>query len=151
MHYRERLWAPASWWLIGLFFPVSFATAVGLTFGPAISLAGGGLVALLVAGGLLWYGSTAIVVDDDSLRVGPYRLEAEYLGEVQAHTAAQTRNRLGPDADRRALLVMRGYLPASVEIAIADAADPHPYWLVSTRRPDELAQALTALKDRMPR
>ena len=151
MRYQERLWAPASWWVIGLFFAVSFATAVGFALGPAVSLAGGGLATALVAGGLLRYGSTVIVVDDDSLRVGEYRLEAEYLGEVLARTAGQTRDRLGRDADRRALLVMRGYIPASVEIAIADPADPHPYWLVSTRRPDELAQALAALKGRMPR
>ena len=151
MHYQERLWAPASWWVIGLFFAVSFATAVGFALGPAISLAGGGLTTALVAGGLLWYGGSSIVVDEDSLRVGRYRLEAEYLGEVLAHTAGETRERLGRDADRRALLVMRGYIPTSVEVAIADPADPHPYWLVSTRRPDDLAQALVRLRDRMPR
>ncbi|MCW5954368.1 MAG: DUF3093 domain-containing protein, partial [Propionibacteriaceae bacterium] len=90
-------------------------------------------------------------VDDDSLRVGEYRLEAEYLGEVLANSAGETRARLGQDADRRALLVVRGYIPTSVEVGIDDPADPHPYWLVSTRRPDDLTRALAELKDRMPR
>ena len=93
----------------------------------------------------------AITVDDEGLRVGRYRLEAAYLGEVVPHSAGATRDRLGRDADRRALLVVRGYIPTSVEVAIADPADPHPYWLISTRRPDELAAALTELRDRMPR
>lgn len=151
MRYHERLRVPLSWWVIGLFFAVSFATAVGFTLGPAVSLLGGGLATALVAGGLLRYGGRAIVVDDGGLRVGEYRLEAGYLGAVRAHSAGDTRARLGRDADRRALLVVRGYIPTSVEIAIDDPADPHPYWLISTRRPDELARALTQLKDRMPR
>lgn len=151
MRYHERLWAPASWWVIGLFFAVSFATAVGFALGPLISLAGGGLSTALVAGGLLWYGGKAIVVDEDGLRVGQSRLEPEYLGEVRPHSAAETRTRLGRAADRRALLVLRGYIPTSIEVAIDDPADPHPYWLVSTRRPTELATALGQLKDRMPR
>lgn len=140
-----------SWWAIGLFFAVSFVTAVGFVLDPAISLVGGGLATALVAGGLLWYGGATISVDEDGLRVGRYHLEPEYLGEVIAHPAAATRLRLGRDADRRALLVVRGYIPTSVEVGVADPADPHPYWLVSTRRPDELAAALNALADRMPR
>ncbi len=151
MRYHERLRVPASWWVIGLFFAVSFATAVGFTLGPAISLAGGGLATALVAGGLLGYGGKAIVVDDAGLQVGACRLEAQYLGEVLVHTADGTRARLGRDADRAALLVVRGYIATSVEVTIDDPADPHPYWLVSTRHPEDLAAALAQLKDRMPR
>lgn len=150
MPYRERLHAPISWWVIGLFFAVSFATAVGFAVGPWVSLAAGGLAVALVAGGLLWFGGKLIVVDDAGLRVGESLLEPEYLGPATAHSASQTRDRLGPGADRRALLVLRGYIPTSVEVAIADPADPHPYWLISTRHPDELAAALSRLRDRMP-
>ncbi len=134
-----------------MFFAVSFATAVGFAVGPAVSLLGGGLAAALVAGGLLWYGGLPIVVDEAGLQVGRHRLEPGYLGEALAHDAARTSARAGRDADRRALLVLRGYVPTSVEVAVDDPADPHPYWLVSTRRPDELAAALVELKDRMPR
>lgn len=151
MDYRERLWVPVSWWVIGMFFAVSFATAVGFAYGPLVSLAGGGLAVAVVAVGLVRYGSTTIVVDRTGLRVGPYRLEAEYLGEVVCHTGEAARARLGPGADRRALLVTRGYLPACVEVGIDDPADPHPYWLVSTRHPEELAGALRQMADRMPR
>lgn len=151
MHYRERLWVPASWWVIGMFFAVSFATAVGFAYGPMVSLAGGGLAIAVVAVALVRYGAAAIVVDDTGLLVGPYRLEAEYLGEVVPHTGAAARARLGPDADRRALLVTRGYLSSCVEVGVDDPADPHPYWLVSTRHPQEFAGALRQLADRMPR
>jgi hypothetical protein len=32
---------------------------------------------------------------------------------------------------------------SAVEITLDDPADPVPYWLISSRRPDELAAALT--------
>lgn len=150
MRYRERLHAPIGWWVIGLFFAVSFATAVGFALGPWVSLAGGVLAAAVVAGGLLWYGGKAIAVDDGGLRVGECRLEPECLGEVRELDAAQTRERLGRGADRRAFLVLRAYVPTSVEVTVDDPADPHPYWLVSSRRPGELAAALAQLRDRMP-
>jgi Protein of unknown function (DUF3093) len=38
-----------------------------------------------------------------------------------------------------------------VEITLADPADPVPYWLVSSRRPDQLATALTAASGRPAR
>ena len=48
------------------------------------------------------------------------------------------------DADARAYLLLRPYLRASVRVGIDDPADPTPYWLVSTRRPERLAAALVA-------
>jgi hypothetical protein len=34
-----------------------------------------------------------------------------------------------------------------VRVEVSDAADPVPYWLVSTRRPQRLAAALQAARD----
>ena len=49
------------------------------------------------------------------------------------------------DADARAYLLLRPYLKRAVKVEITDRADPAPYWLISTRHPEELAQALVAL------
>ncbi len=56
--------------------------------------------------------------------------------------AEQTRRRAGVEADARAHLVLRPYVSTAVEITLDDPADPVPYWLVSTRRPEALAAAL---------
>ena len=58
-------------------------------------------------------------------------------------TAKRTRRRAGVEADARAHLVLRPYVASAVEITLDDPADPVPYWLVSSRRPQELAAALT--------
>lgn len=142
MRYRERLRVPVSWWAVGLFFSVSFATAVGFALGPMVSLVGGALVALAIVVALWWYGSVLVSVDAEALRAGDAVLEWQWAGTVRVLDAAATRERLGAAADPNALLVTRGYVRTAVEVEIADEADPHPYWLISTRHPRELAQAI---------
>ena len=45
-------------------------------------------------------------------------------------------------ADARAFVTQRPWLSESVQVTVDDAADPHPYWLVSSRRPAQLAAAI---------
>jgi hypothetical protein len=54
------------------------------------------------------------------------------------------------EADARAYLLLRPYLKRAVRIEITDPADPAPYWLLSTRRPDQLAGVLTGLNGSAP-
>jgi hypothetical protein len=150
MTYRERLGVPVSWWVIGLFFAVSFVTAVGFYAGPEVAVLAGVLTTAGVAAALLWYGRVLIVVDESGVRVGDALLEWPYVGEATAHDRAATRRRWGPDADHAAWLTVRGYIPGSVEVAVVDAADPHPYWLVSSRQPDDLAAAIEAARPISP-
>ncbi|MFC6344403.1 DUF3093 family protein [Nocardioides hankookensis] len=42
-------------------------------------------------------------------------------------------------------MLLRPYLKRAVRVEITDPADPAPYWLVATRRPEELAGALAAM------
>lgn len=134
-----------------MFFAVSFAAAAAVWAGLEVSLVAGLASAVLVGAGLAWFGRTLVVVDERGLMAGDSLLEWEWLGEVIVHDAAATRARLGRDADRRAHLVMRGYIRTSIEVEITDPADPHPYWLVSTRRPGKLAAAIAAQRSMMPR
>jgi hypothetical protein len=47
------------------------------------------------------------------------------------------------DADARAYLLLRPYVKQSVQVPVEDPADPTPYWMLSTRRPHDLATAIT--------
>lgn len=144
MQYHERLSVPVSWWLIGLFFSLSFVTAVGFYLGPPVAIAAGIGTAIAVSAALVVYGSVVIEVTDAGLRVGRALLEWPYVGEVMPHDAASTRIRLGVDADQRAYLVTRPFIAQSVEVGVLDVADSHPYWLISTRHPDRLAEVIAA-------
>ncbi|MBK9696922.1 MAG: DUF3093 domain-containing protein [Propionibacteriaceae bacterium] len=151
MEYRERLWVPAAWWVIGLFFAVSFVTAVGFYFGPWVSVVAGVLTGVGVIATLLWHGSILVRVDEQGVKADGAVLEWAWLGTATALDAAATRRRLGPGADHRAHLIIRGYITTAVELTVNDPDDAHPYWLVSTRRPRELVQAIEEARARMPR
>lgn len=142
MSYSERLRVPASWWVIGMFFGLTFVTAVGFYAGPEVAVAAGLVTAAGIAGALLWYGRSRVLVDSVGLHAGDAVLEWAYVGEVLVHDRTATRHRLGPGADHAAWLLVRGFVPGSVEVAVTDRADPHPYWLVSSRNPTLLADAI---------
>ena len=89
------------------------------------------------------YGAARVSVRDGVLTAGRARISVDHVGSVQALDAEATRRLAGRDADARAYLLLRPYLRRAVRIGIDDPADPTPYWLVSTRRPDRLAAALT--------
>jgi hypothetical protein len=98
------------------------------------------LVSLLVS-----YGSVRLEVSGDAFRAGRARIESRHLGAAEALDAERTRSVAGREADARAFLLLRPYLKRAVRVEIIDPADPAPYWLVSSRRADELAGALNGL------
>jgi hypothetical protein len=101
----------------------------------------------LLALGLVSFGSARISVSDGVLRAGRAHIAAAHVGTVTALDADETRRTAGRDADARAYLLLRPYLKRAVRVQINDPQDPTPYWLVSTRHPDELARVLATIDD----
>jgi hypothetical protein len=106
-----------------------------------------GIALALLATLLVSYGSARVSVEAGWFRAGRARIEAAHLGTVAALDAQETRRVAGAEADARAYLLLRPYLKRAVRVEITDPADPAPYWLVSSRHPDELARAVRALTD----
>jgi hypothetical protein len=50
------------------------------------------------------------------------------------------------DLDARAWLCIRGWIDPVVRVQVTDPSDPAPYWVVSTRNPDQLVAALQAAR-----
>jgi hypothetical protein len=143
--YDERLAVPLRWWVQGLMFVASLWIALVVATPQPVAWAVTAVCVLLLAALLLGYGSARVQVVDGELRVGRARIEARHLGRVEALDAEQTRRVAGREADARAFLLLRPYLARAVKVEITDPADPAPYWLVSTRHPDQLAGAVGAL------
>jgi len=95
-----------------------------------------------IAWTLVAWGSLRIRVDRSGLRVGHSMLTWRYLGEVAVLDSDQRRRRGAAGPVENVFLVMRPYIATAVEVAVEDPADPHPSWLISTRRPAQLAAAL---------
>src|SRR4051794_38306337 len=106
-----------------------------------------GLALALLAAALLSYGSARLSVAGGWFRAGRARIEGVHLGRVTALDPEETRRVAGPEADARAYLLLRPYLKRAVKVEITDPADPAPYWLVASRRPEALAEAVRSLTD----
>ena len=144
--YRERLVVPLMWWVLLAGLAGSAWLVYHYAYGPSVSLPVGGGVFLLGAAALVAYGRLLVAVDDGGVTVGRARLPLTALGPAEALTGDAARTARGPGLDRRAYLAIRGYVPGVVRIGVDDDADPTPYWLVSTRRPERLVAVLEAAR-----
>lgn len=90
----------------------------------------------------LWLGRTGVFVQDDELHVDDAHLPLRFIEDVEVVPAAEKRPSLGPDLDPAAFVVHRPWIRTMVRIWLNDPADPTPYWMLSTRRPQQLVQAL---------
>ena len=138
--FRERVLPSVAAWLL---VPAGGAL-VGimlLPIGVWVGVLGTCVVALVVAV-LLWRASPKITVQDGVLTVDRARLPIQVISAVDVLDRPGTEQAMGPDLDARAYLRHRAWAEHSVRVVLADPEDPTPYWLLSTRRPVELAAAL---------
>jgi hypothetical protein len=149
MRYRERLTTPLAWWVLSGLFAISLLLAFGFYLGPVWGI-GVGLASFLAAGAVFWAASIQIELTETRFSVGRASIELTYLGAVTPLDPQQARVRRGPAADARAFMLLRPYVSTAVEVILDDPDDPVPYWLVATRRPRELAAALTGAIARVP-
>ncbi|HVV76809.1 MAG TPA: DUF3093 domain-containing protein [Mycobacteriales bacterium] len=139
--FDERLSAPLGFWIAGLVFVGFgiFEMAAGFTYvvyvPVALFLVGFFIVPLALAG------RVRIRVQDGKLIAGKDELAVTTVTSITPLDREATRLRLGPQADPAALNVIRGWIGPSVMVRLSNP-DPVPYWVVSSRRPDELAAAI---------
>ncbi|MGW8885684.1 DUF3093 domain-containing protein [Streptomyces sp. NPDC055749] len=143
--FDERLTAPRSWWVIA--FGVGIACALMLLPLGTLPLLGG-LVGGTAASAVLVssYGSARVRVVAGALVAGDARIPLSALGEAEALDAEEALAWRSHKADTRAFMLLRSYIPTAVRVEVTDPADPTPYVFVSTREPQALVAALSAVR-----
>jgi hypothetical protein len=143
MHfYRERLFAPPLWWVVGIITMLMFGAIVWTGFDLIITIVVFAALVGITAAFLLNWGRATIEVTPGELRAGAATLPLAMAGEVRALDEAQARAMRGPRADPRAYMLIRPYLRYAVFIEVSGPDPASPYWLVQTRHPAELAAAI---------
>ncbi|WP_426515070.1 DUF3093 domain-containing protein [Diaminobutyricibacter sp. McL0618] len=138
--YRERLWA-APWLYIStaLVIPASI-----IVFAP-INMTAGIITAIVLYGGcvaMLIASSPVIRVTDSDLFAGRASIPLTLVGEPTGYGPDAAQLERGQRLDARAWLLIRGWVKPVVKVPVLDPQDPAPYWLISTRSPDQLVRAL---------
>ena len=145
MTYDERLTAPVAVWIGAWVGSAVLGLTVYAALGPAA-----GLVAVLVPGTLLSLvlrsAAARVQVVDGELVAGPARIDVSLLGPLRVLDADSARQVRGPASDPAGYHLIRGWVPAGVQAAVLDEADPAPYWFVASRNPARLAAAVEAAR-----
>jgi len=139
--YRERLW-PAPWLFIAtaLVIPASFLVFLPISVPAGIATAIGLYAGCVV---LLLLSSPRLEVTETEFIAGRARLPLDLVGAATAYRGEDATLQRGRSLDARAWLLIRGWVSPVVRVELTDENDPTPYWLVSTRRPDDLVAAVT--------
>jgi hypothetical protein len=138
--YRERLQPSGRVYIyLVLLIPASI-----LVFAP-INMAVGIVCAIVLYSGaasILFFLSPVVTIEDGMLTAGKARIPVSLVGEPVAYTGGEATLARGQKLDARAWLCIRGWISPVVKVFIHDPEDPVPYWLISTRNPNELVAAL---------
>ncbi|MDP5225852.1 MULTISPECIES: DUF3093 domain-containing protein [Arthrobacter] len=140
--YSERLWPGLGAWMIVLVLSLAgilVLAPIGWGYGIAAA------VVLFLAQGFALYASTPrIEVTETHLRAGKAVIERSFLGAAQAFSGDEAFQERGPRLNGLAYLCLRGWVDPVVRIEVLDPEDSTPYWLFSTRRPQQLLAALAS-------
>jgi DUF3093 family protein len=140
--FTEKLW-PGAWiWVVA----AGLASAGILVFAPISMTAGitAAVVLFAVETALLVLSTPALTVTARTLQVGRASIERGLTGPAEAFRGKEATAERGTRLNGLAYLCIRGWIDPVVRIEIDDPSDPTPYWLTSTRRPDELTAVLNA-------
>ncbi len=142
--YDTRLYPPLLTCLLVALLGASF----GLIFVPvnsaiAVMVA---VVGAMVATGILLATSPRIRVRDGVLWAGPAHIPVHFFTDMQALDKQQLREIMGPNSDERAWVLHRPWARTAVYLPLNDPRDPTPYWLVCTKDPHRLMQALRSAR-----
>ena len=141
INFREVLRPP--FWLM------AFIYFLALSLGIAIWAAMNTIAAVIVMAPLTlatvaiyFIASLVIEIDENELRVGKAHIDKKFCGEIRVLTPAQMSLQRTREADPAAYLAIRFWTAHGVKIEINDDRDQTPYWLITSKRGEKLAQAL---------
>lgn len=112
-----------------------FDFRVGIVLGSALVLA---------IWAALFFLAPVIRVGKTTLSVGRASIPRQMVGKIDEITKDQIFQERGPRLDPAAYKVFQGTVKTAIKIEVKDPNDPTPYWIISTRKPSQLATVLRA-------
>jgi Protein of unknown function (DUF3093) len=146
VRYRERLWVPLWWWPPAFGVAALIATEVNMGVRALPDWVAFVVLFAVAAFTLLWMGRAEVRVtaseDGTELWSGPAHLPSAVIARTAEvpHTAKSAA--LGRQLDPAAFVAHRAWVGPMVLVVLDDPDDPTPYWLISTRHPEQVLAAL---------
>lgn len=122
-----------------------FGTTVGIVTVPlsgklALTVGAIGVIAMIVIGAVT---SPVLSVTRQEVRFGRARIAPHLLGETQVLRGSDWHEVMSTGFRPLEYHCTRGWIHAGVRIPVLDEQDPTPAWVATSRRPEDLALAVT--------
>jgi len=141
MEYREVISAPI--WLIAFvyFIFLSIVLSIWAALGDTPALVT--FIVLTIALTVIYQRTKLVIeIDNEELRVGPARIEKKYIGHCLNLDAPSFKLVRGRNANPAAYLGILFWLPTGITMEVKDSRDSTPYWLITSKRGQELTALL---------
>jgi hypothetical protein len=144
LEYRERLRTPWWWYPVGL--------AVASTLAAEFHIAGYDLtdwipwtVLPFLAVTVTWFlGRSQLTISGGELRIRGAHVPLKFVGQAVRLDERSLRRLVGRDGDPSAFVSIRPWIGPGVQVVLDDVDDPTPYWVVSTRHPEQVVKLLNS-------
>lgn len=140
--YRETLRTPWWWYLVGVGVAAILAAEFHYAGMQAADWIAFGTMLPLSAVIVWWFGHSALEISSGELRIRGAHLPLGYVSGAVALDAATLRRVVGREGDPAAFVSIRPWIGPGVQVWLDDPDDPTPYWVVSSRHPERVAQLL---------
>ena len=141
LRYKEVIRAPL--WLIAFvyFLFLSMVLSIWAALGNTPALVTFGVLTVWI---VFLYFRTALTirVDESYLYVGTAKIEHSFIGSTTALNSSELKLIRTRDADPSAYLAIRFWASKAAKIEVHDRRDTTPYWLISSKNPQRLVEAL---------
>jgi hypothetical protein len=91
---------------------------------------------------LIFSSAPVVSVTVSELSARGATIQRALLGKASVIGKSDQFNELGPKLKANAWLSIQASVKGLVKVEVNDPSDPTPYWLISTRKPEELAKLL---------
>jgi len=94
---------------------------------------------------LIWISismTSEITIDGEVFKIDKANIEVKYLGKVTVLDKTSMRLLRTRDADPAAYLAIKFWEPRGLRIDLSDPRDKTPYWLITSKRGEEIAALL---------
>ena len=140
--FREKLSPPIWGWVALTGFCLMLAVSVSAVFGDLTAV----IVFVILVLFFIFFGykySPVIKVDNEFLYANKAKLPLNIITQATPLSVSETTKIRGINADPKCFSATSPLINTSIRIDFEDKHDPHTYWLLSTRKPEELSRVLS--------
>ncbi|MBF4553495.1 DUF3093 domain-containing protein [Corynebacterium suicordis] len=144
--YKESQRVPLAWWLLGAMFVALISWQAQMQREWYWGVVAGILSAAAIGWSLISLSSNKLTVvraDGETwLYAGAAKLPADVISRTLVIPPTAKDAAMGRQLDPAAYVIHKSWIPTMAMLVLDDPDDPTPYWLISSKEPQELLEAI---------